>query len=518
MSELEVLQAISRAFGSSPDLDEASASAVRWIRAAVGSQDASVRIILAEPDRSLRPFLTFGEMDEPSSLAERTAVAGSRRTSRVELAPSRALVTMPLVSRGELVGILQVAAPPRSIDERWGTLEAVASQVAIVFRNLAHRAVSDSSFEGLHEMAGLAGTMVRSGSPEEALRAAVAFCHGQFGVPSAGWLARGNRGRLDLITARGLGSKRGRSLRGRMRTLRRHDLQSETDRRRAAGRFGEIAGLSGAEAIFSSNALILVGGTAAWPRASFRIVESLLEDVLGHLDVVASAQLRHERLDLGIAWTAHEVRAPLIGALAIIERLLMEADQGSEHGGLLLRSRRQLEQLAGLVDGLLRWAVVGEPLELRKTDLVQVVREAVDACSRDGDAGRVSLSVPDHVLVSAEPDHLRGAIANVVRNALSYSPPETTVSVAVREDNGAARVTVRDRGPGVPETERDSIFDPFMRGAAADMARGGTGLGLFIARRVMQAHGGTIWAGGNGKGATFEIELPRAEEGSPSGR
>ena len=102
-------------------------------------------------------------------------------------------------------------------------------------------------------------------------------------------------------------------------------------------------------------------------------------------------------------------------------------------------------------------------------------------------------------------------MANVVRNALGYSPPTTPVTVCVETDGDVARVLVRDRGPGIPAAERHLIFDPFARGGAADGGRGGKGLGLFIARRVVEAHGGVIGLRPVRPGAEFCIELPLAD-------
>ena len=82
------------------------------------------------------------------------------------------------------------------------------------------------------------------------------------------------------------------------------------------------------------------------------------------------------------------------------------------------------------------------------------------------------------------------AIANVVRNALAYAPNGSSVTIDVDADDERARVRVRDRGPGVPAAERHLIFDPFARGRLTDETRGGKGLGLFIAKRIVEAHGG----------------------------
>ena len=512
LSELEVLQGVSRAFGSSPDIDEAGAAAVRWVGAAVGSDQATVRIFLIDPRGGLFALVPRIEVaEDPDRRAAQREILERRRPTRTPVSGGRLLVTFPLVSRGDPVGVLEVQAPATSVEERWATLEAVASQVAIVFRNLHHRASLSSSYEGLRHMSDLAGEMVRARSPEEAVRAAVRFCRERFGGPAAGWLADADPTRLDLVSARGLGSDRGAELRSRMRRIPREDVRDEDSRRRVAERFAEVAGQPAAAAVPAGEAFLVVGGSAA-PNPSFRLVEDLLEDVLAHLALVSAAERRTERLDLGLALTAHEVRGPLVGALAIIERLLMERHQDEEQHALLDRSREQLQQLAGLVDGMLRWAVAGEPLSLAPADLMEVVRQAVESSSRETGHERVRVTGPREVPVRAEAGHLRVAVLNVVRNALAYSPANTLVSVAVRGADGVATVTVRDRGPGVPQAERESIFDPFMRGSAAHLVRTGNGLGLFIARRIMEAHGGRIWLGSSRVGAAFHLELPLAGE------
>src|SRR5918999_175986 len=469
LSELEVLQGVSRAFGSSPDVGEATDAAVRWVRAAVGGDDeAVVRLFLADPTGTLYPAVPRLEaVEAPEQRAAPRQILEKRRAVRGPLSEGRTMVSFPLVSRGEPVGVLEVVASAASVEDRWATLDAVTSQVAIVFRNLHHRAALHSSFEGLKHMSELAGEMVRARTPEEAVRAAVRFCHERFDSPAAGWLTEADPTRLALVSARGLGTGRGAELRSRMRRLHRDDVRTETSRRALAERFANLAGEGTAEAVPAGEALLLVAGAGS--TASFRLVEDLLEDVLIHLTVVSAAERRTEGLDLGLALTAHEVRGPLVGALAIIDRLL-------------------------------------------PADLVTVVRESADALSQETSQGRVKVTGRRSVPVRADTDHLRSAVSNVIRNALAYSPAETTVTVAVRATDGGASVTVRDQGPGVPSSEQDSIFDPFIRGSAAQLVRTGNGLGLFIARRVMEAHGGRIWLGSSRRGSVFHLELPLAGE------
>jgi two-component system OmpR family sensor kinase len=356
----------------------------------------------------------------------------------------------------------------------------------------------------------MASEIVRAGTPEQAVKAAVRFCRERFDAPAAGWLAGDDPSRLKLVSALGIGRDGGREVRSRMRVLRHADLIDEEGRTRAGARFAELAGVSSAQTAVTGMAMLAVG-IGEGGQTPLRLVEGLLEDVLDHLAVVAAAERRHERLDLGIALTAHEFRGPLVGALAIIERLIMEGRQDPDGQVLLARSRDQLEQLSRLVDSLLRWAVAGRPLDLGPTNLESLVREAIELCARETGTDRVSLTADPDILVMADADHLRGGVANVLRNALIYSPPETDVTVTLGRDGALARVEVRDRGPGIPAGERDSIFDPFMRGAAAHLARTGNGLGLFIARRVLEAHGGGVWLASGRSGATFTLEIPLAD-------
>jgi signal transduction histidine kinase len=515
LSELEVLQGISRAFGSSPDFDEAAEAAVRWVRAAVGDDATRVRLFLVRPGGRLEPLVPrIGALDEPDELAERERIFDERRSVRLPLEGGHVLATIPLVTRGEAVGVIEIAAPAEAVEERWATLEAVASQISIVFRNLAHTSRLAAGLQGVRDMAGMATEVVRSSSPVEAVRAAVAFCSQRFGRPTAGWLSSPDPSEFHLVSARGLGRSEARALRARLRVLRRADLTTEEQRAAAAVAFARVAGVPAAEATVAGDAVLIVGGGPDESSAPVRLVEGLLEDVLDHLAVVEASERRNERLDLGIALTAHEVRGPLVGALAIIDRLMMEREHGEQDHELLARSREQLEQLSGLVDALLQWAVAGRPLELKSVELGRLTREAVDMCVRESGTDRVALAAVPGITVLAEDHHLRGAIANVVRNALAYSPRDSEVSVDVRVHRGAARVRVRDQGPGVPPSERESIFDPFMRGTASHLARTGNGLGLFIARRVMEAHGGRIWLTSNRSGAEFTIELPLAKGGS----
>jgi signal transduction histidine kinase len=191
-----------------------------------------------------------------------------------------------------------------------------------------------------------------------------------------------------------------------------------------------------------------------------------------------------------------------------------ETDAGPEGLELLRRTRDELRQLADLVDPLLQWSMGTGTITRQPTDLVPVVREGVTSSSLGWDGRRVEIDAVDRLVVLGDARQLRGAISNIIRNSMAYSPADEPIKVLVERAGRFARVEVRDRGPGVPADERQLVFDPFERGRLGQSTRAGSGLGLFVARRVLEAHGGTISLRPTRSGAAFRLELPILEERS----
>ncbi len=209
---------------------------------------------------------------------------------------------------------------------------------------------------------------------------------------------------------------------------------------------------------------------------------------------------------------SHELRSPLA-------RLTIATD--------LLRSDRQddasLDQIEIETDRLNQ--LIGEILQAARPDsgaakrrfdnvrLDTLVREVVDACRIEASEGRrLELTSYPEVVVRGDRELLRRAIENVLRNALRYAPPGTVVDVGVVDSaTGEVRVTVRDRGPGVPEAALPHLFTPFYRvDADRERATGGVGLGLAIARRGVELHGGTITARNAQPGLEVEMTVTRS--------
>jgi len=216
---------------------------------------------------------------------------------------------------------------------------------------------------------------------------------------------------------------------------------------------------------------------------------------------------------MGLAWTAHELRGPVLAARAALDRVVAGGSLGARDRRLVAGSRDVLGELSGQIDSVLRWAAGARRPRLRRIDLGRLVRRVAAEFALPEEENRVSVLIEAGVTVRADAPLLRAAVADVVRNALDYSPPGSPVSVRVQERSGWVRIGVRDRGPGVPQEDRPALFEPFVRGRGA-RRRVGTGLGLFIARRVVEAHGGEIWLESTGHGTTVVLQLP-SEEAAP---
>ena len=229
-------------------------------------------------------------------------------------------------------------------------------------------------------------------------------------------------------------------------------------------------------------------------------------------------RLRHDL----VANVSHELKTPISALRARLENVLDGVEEPSPE--LLAAMLNQSERLSRLVDQLLDLSQLEsgsvplsrEPVEL--APLVQRVAGDVTA-SRPDRVVEVRSEVPkDLPVVNADPERLHQVLFNLLDNAYRFSPTGGVVTVRAARDNGALRVSVEDTGPGIPAEHLPLVFERFYR---ADPSRsrqdGGTGIGLAIARSVVEAHGGEIWAESTvGKGATFSFVLPVGEGPRPS--
>jgi len=252
----------------------------------------------------------------------------------------------------------------------------------------------------------------------------------------------------------------------------------------------------------------------------------------GDIHVVGPADLKYlgNRLDwlrqrlieleqqkrLFLRHISHELKTPLT-ALREGSELLIEGTAGALSPGqreIVEILRQKSSQLQRLIEDLLNYHRVQETvgrLDLKEVRFDRVVEQALEDHRLVVQARRIRANLRlDPFTLHADEDKLRAVVANLVSNAIKYSPDEGMISLALRQQGDEAVLDIGDAGPGVPIEDREKIFDWFYQGEGAPRGRlRGSGLGLAIAREFVLAHGGRIEIlQESGPGAHFRVTLP----------
>ncbi|QSQ21845.1 HAMP domain-containing histidine kinase [Pyxidicoccus parkwayensis] len=243
-----------------------------------------------------------------------------------------------------------------------------------------------------------------------------------------------------------------------------------------------------------------------------------LRDMARTFNEMANSLAHQQEQQLAfLAGVAHELRNPL-SALKLSTAL---SGRGSapltpeRMERTLALVGRQVERLDRMVGDLLdSTRIEAGKLELQPEvrDARELAREVVELY-RSGESGHVlQLSLPEtSVLVRVDPARLEQVVQNLVSNALKYSPAGSRVDVVVRQEEAEAVLSVRDQGIGISEDEKRLLFAPFQRAGNARQRAPGVGLGLSVARRIVEAHGGRIVVDSEpGTGSVFSVWLPLA--------
>lgn len=224
---------------------------------------------------------------------------------------------------------------------------------------------------------------------------------------------------------------------------------------------------------------------------------------------------------------SHELRTPLTPLQIQLQRMLgvrghagLEAMPREQARAMLQRSAAQVARLASLVDSLLDVSRITSgrlTLQVERTDLAQLAEEVVARFSEaaSGANCELSLEVRGPVLANCDPLRIEQVLVNLITNATKYGAG-APVGVKVFADGDRAVVSVTDHGIGIPPEQLPIIFDRFERGSVG-RSYGGLGLGLYIARQIVNAHGGTIEvASALGSGSTFTAWVPRGADAEVS--
>jgi len=248
-------------------------------------------------------------------------------------------------------------------------------------------------------------------------------------------------------------------------------------------------------------------------RAEEQLRDALLAERYARQQAEAALHMRDDFLALA----AHELKTPITGLAGYANllhrqlkrdgrlepaRVAQALEMISSQSNKLSRLLNQLLDISRLEAGKL-------PLDLRSTDLVALAQQVVAGVQATTEQHTICLQSPPSLAALVDPLRLEQVLANLLDNAVKYSPDGSTIDITISEPlPGAIELAVRDRGPGIPPDKRAQIFERFYQ-AHGNGNKSGLGLGLFISREIAELHGGTIRAEFPPDGGScFIVRLP----------
>ncbi|HEX8107185.1 MAG TPA: HAMP domain-containing sensor histidine kinase [Kofleriaceae bacterium] len=249
----------------------------------------------------------------------------------------------------------------------------------------------------------------------------------------------------------------------------------------------------------------------------FRTIARGFNDMAQTLDRQRADQLAF------LAGVAHEIRNPL-GALKLATGMIPPDQPLPPEPAvrqLVARIDRQIGRLERMAYDFLDVSRIESghlELKVEDCDARELVRATLDLFGPAAGTHPLAMSAPDEpVRVRCDPMRIEQVLTNLVSNALKYSPPGGSVRVTVAQQPELVAIAVADEGVGMSADEIEHVFDPFRRGAGATRAIPGAGLGLFVARRIVEAHGGEIAVESvPAAGTTFTVRLPVGASPEPA--
>jgi len=440
-----------------------------------------------------------------------------------DLTPDKA--QMPMIMGQYVAGSIHSALSVREADAR-AEREALVNRIAQRARaSLAPDEILRGTVDELAKVLGVTRAVVAVGDTEAKLEVLYEWVAN--GTPSVG------TGPRELPVSR-LAARLGRTLFAT--DVRTDGRFSDPQITNALAHLGVIAiaatpvrlggRLSGALA------LVHTDRPREWSADDVRLIESVAHELRGAVAAAEAFERQRaavtelERLNRAksdfVSIVSHEFRTPLTGIQGFSEMMQSEdltLEEMREYAGDINKDAHRLNRMITEMLDLDKMESGRMELHREPVDLNTIVNEAVDRVRPNAPQHPLSLRL-DPLLgeISGDRDKLTQVMANLLNNAVKYSPNGGEIVVSTRVEGGMAHVVVRDHGMGIPKEALETIFDRY--GRVESMATRhiqGTGLGLAIVRQIMDLHGGAVWAESTvGEGSVFHVTLPRGVDTRPA--
>jgi signal transduction histidine kinase len=245
---------------------------------------------------------------------------------------------------------------------------------------------------------------------------------------------------------------------------------------------------------------LVIGGWSAWLLGR-RALRQLAEAVRARRDVVAAV--------------SHDLRTPITALRLLAEAVDDEIVDAKTRHVYLARMTTNVRALSAMIDDLFelsRLEAGDIRFSMQRVRLEALLAEAVGALRPQAEAGGVAVRAevdPGMQPARADPEQLQRVLFNLIENAIHHTAPDGSVIVRAQPGQRHVQIEVADTGIGIPDEARERVFDAFFRGGVhAARGEGGAGLGLAIAREIVEAHGGRIWIADSGPGTRVRFSLP----------
>jgi signal transduction histidine kinase len=260
------------------------------------------------------------------------------------------------------------------------------------------------------------------------------------------------------------------------------------------------------------------GRSRPWTPSDLEVADELQRRAT-EVDIerrLSSEQRAVRARDEVLAVVSHDLGNPLSVILLEAAHLSVHLRETGDQRTRTMREsvdaiRRSTTQMKALIEDLLVLAIIGEksfPLDVQSVESRDLIQDAVTDAQPLADAKHISLvlDLNDPPKIDADPHRISQVFSNLLGNAIKFTPEGGTVTLCARLRDGALSVTISDTGRGIAPEDLAHIFNRYWRPKASE--GGGSGLGLYIARGIVEAHGGRMWAESSPQGATLVFTLP----------